>query len=268
MPRPRKHRRICSVPSSLEFGPKDSETRKTETTENIIFMTMDEYEAIRLIDHEGFSQEQCSEFMQVARTTVQQIYASARSKLASMLVDGTTLHIEGGDIQLCKGHNSSCWKDRCLRQEISAKYAHEKGEQTMRIAVPYENGEIFGHFGRTETFKVYDTENGKIVSSQVLSTEGNGHGALAGILAALKTDLLICGGIGPGARNALHAAGIECSAGHTGSADEAVQNFLNGTLAPDQEASCNYHDHEHGQKDHACGNHGCHDHDHSGNCHH
>ena len=75
----------------------------------------------------------------------------------------------------------------------------------MRIAVTYEDGKIFQHFGRTEQFKIYDVQDGAIVSSTVVGTGGSGHGALAGVLTALKTDALICGGIGGGAQAALAA---------------------------------------------------------------
>ena len=92
----------------------------------------------------------------------------------------------------------------------------------MRIAVTYENGQIFQHFGHTETFKVYDVEEGKVVHSEVIDTNGSGHGALAGVLNALNADVLICGGIGGGAQTALAAAGIKLFGGVSGDADKAV----------------------------------------------
>ena len=131
----------------------------------------------------------------------------------------------------------------------------------MKIAVTYENGEIFGHFGHTKQFKVYETENGKIISSKVVDTNGSGHGALAGMLSALDIDVLICGGIGGGAQMALSNAGIKLFGGVQGDADKAVEAYLNDTLAYDPEAKCDHHDHEHGE-DHTCGEHGC-----GGNCH-
>ena len=127
----------------------------------------------------------------------------------------------------------------------------------MRIAVTYENGNIFQHFGHTEQFKVYDTENGKILSSKVVDTNGSGHGALAGILSALHVDALICGGIGGGAQTALAQAGIKLYGGVSGSADEAVEALLAGTLNFDPAAHCDHHDHQHGEEAHACGDHGC-----------
>ena len=100
----------------------------------------------------------------------------------------------------------------------------------MKIAVTYENGEIFGHFGHTKQFKVYETENGKILSSKVIDTNGSGHGALAGMLSALNIDVLICGGIGGGAQMALSNAGIKLFGGVQGDADKAVEAFLENAL--------------------------------------
>ena len=131
----------------------------------------------------------------------------------------------------------------------------------MKIAVTYENGEIFGHFGHTKQFKVYETENGKILSSKVVDTNGSGHGALAGMLSALDIDVLICGGIGGGAQVALSNAGIKLFGGVQGDADKAVVAYLNDVLQYDPDAKCDHHDHEHGE-DHTCGEHGC-----GGNCH-
>lgn len=126
----------------------------------------------------------------------------------------------------------------------------------MRIAVTYENEEIFQHFGHTQQFKVYDVENGAIVSSQVVDTNGNGHGALAGVLTAMNADVLICGGIGGGAQMALADANIKLFGGVSGNADAAVEAFLAGNLAYNPNVQCNHHDHNHGEG-HTCGDHGC-----------
>jgi len=126
----------------------------------------------------------------------------------------------------------------------------------MRIAVTYANGDIFQHFGHTEQFKVYDAENGEIKASQVVETNGSGHGALAGLLAALSADVLICGGIGGGAQMALAQAGIRLYGGVSGNADEAVAAFLAGKLDFDPDAQCDHHEHHHGEE-HTCGDHGC-----------
>ena len=126
----------------------------------------------------------------------------------------------------------------------------------MRIAVTYENGEIFQHFGHTEQFKVYDVQDGKIVASAVVDTNGSGHGALAGVLTALNADVMICGGIGGGAQMALAAAGIRLYGGVSGNADAAVEALVAGKLDFNPNVRCNHHDHHHGE-DQTCGDHGC-----------
>ena len=121
----------------------------------------------------------------------------------------------------------------------------------MKIAVTYDNGNIFQHFGRTEQFKVYEIEDNKVVSSEVIGSNGVGHGALAGLLANLAVDVLICGGLGGGAQAALAEAGVEVCAGAEGDADQAVEAYLKGELASTG-ANCDHHHHEDG---HSCGGH-------------
>jgi predicted Fe-Mo cluster-binding NifX family protein len=135
----------------------------------------------------------------------------------------------------------------------------------MRIAVSYENGQVFQHFGHTEQFKLYEVEGKQVLSSQVISAQGSGHGALAGFLSAARVDTLICGGIGGGARAALMEAGILLYPGVVGGADQAVEAYLNGTLAYVPDMVCSHHSHGGG---HDCGSHGCGGHDHScgGHC--
>ena len=110
----------------------------------------------------------------------------------------------------------------------------EKGKESMKIAVTYDNGEVFQHFGRTENFKVYEIEDNKVISSEVISSNGVGHGALAGVLADRNVKALICGGIGGGAINALTEAGIEVCSGASGDTDKAVEDYLNGKLMQDR----------------------------------
>lgn len=120
----------------------------------------------------------------------------------------------------------------------------------MKIAVTYDDGNVFQHFGRTEFFKVYETEDGKVVSSEVISSNGVGHGALAGVLAEQSVDVLICGGIGEGAQAALKEAGVELCAGAEGNTDHVVEAYLKGELVSTG-ANC---DHHHGEE-HSCGDH-------------
>lgn len=125
----------------------------------------------------------------------------------------------------------------------------------MKIAVTYDNGNIFQHFGHTEQFKIYEVENGEIKSEAVVDTNGNGHGALAGFLKNMNVDTLICGGIGGGAQNALASAGIKLYGGVSGSADAAVKALLADSLNFNPDVKCSHHDGEEGH--HFCGNHSC-----------
>ena len=125
----------------------------------------------------------------------------------------------------------------------------------MKIAVTYDDGEIFQHFGHTEAFKIYDIADGKVVSAEVVDTNGSGHGALAGFLVAHGVDTLICGGIGGGAKAALQSAGIELVAGASGDIETAVADYLSGALQHNPNVQCSHHHgegHEHG---HTCGHH-------------
>lgn len=122
----------------------------------------------------------------------------------------------------------------------------------MKIAVAYDNGNIFQHFGRTEFFKVYEVEDDKVISSEVIGSNGVGHGALAGLLAEQSVDVLICGGIGGGAQAALAEAGVELCSGAEGDTDQAVEAYLKGELVSTG-ANCDHHHHEEG---HSCGDHG------------
>lgn len=258
MSRPRKCRRVCHFPEINEFSPIG------EVSGEPVILTIDEFETIRLIDKESLSQEECGVQLCVGRTTVQKIYENARKKLADALVLGLPIKIEGGDYCLCNGNVDFCYKSDCFKKQIQIKFLMDKGEKLMRIAVTYENGNIFQHFGHTEQFKVYDVEEGKIVRTDIIDTNGSGHGALAGVLSALKADVLICGGIGGGAQTALAESGIKLYGGVSGNADEAVTALIAGNLDFDPDVYCEHHDHEHNGETHSCGDHGC-GHGHCGN---
>lgn len=112
MPRPRKCRKVCMLPKVSEFRPLGD-------NKEYITLTVDEYESIRLIDREGFSQEECAGYMQVARTTVQQIYNTARMKIAGALVDGKGIRIDGGDYVICDGKEKQCGCGGCKRHRMN-----------------------------------------------------------------------------------------------------------------------------------------------------
>lgn len=134
----------------------------------MLIMTVDEYESIRLIDLEGFSQEECANKLGVARTTAQLIYNNAREKIAKALVRGKGLQIEGGNYVLCDG-SLHCKKCHLTKSYLNQRKLQEKENGIMRIAVTYDNEEVFQHFGRTENFKVYEIENNQVISSEVIS---------------------------------------------------------------------------------------------------
>ena len=210
MPRPFRCRRIEQLPVYRSFSPDDI------TATESVQMTVDEFEALRLLDDEGLTQEACASRMNIARTTVTAIYDSARKKVADALVNGKRLLITGGHCE---------FEPVEIDQEII-----EKGTYTMRIAVTYDNGEIFQHFGHTEQFKLYDAEEGKIVNEQIVDTNGMG------------------------AQMALADAGIKLYAGVQGSADAAAKSLAEGTLEYDPDAKCDHHGHHHGEG-HECGHH-------------
>ena len=245
MPKNTKCRRISGLPGKFGFAPTDN------VDEEALRLTFDEFETIRLLDAEGMTQEQCAAKMGVARTTVTAMYDNARKKIAKVLVEGRSLIISGGNVSF----------DISKGESINAK--RKKGDNEMRVAVTYENGEIFQHFGHTEQFKVYDIEDGKIVHEEIVDTNGQGHGALAGFLFGGKVDTLICGGIGGGAQVALREAGIKLYGGVSGNADEAVKALIEERLDYNPDVKCNHHGEghncsDHHDEDHHCGGHCAH----------
>lgn len=279
MPRPRKCRRVCMEPDYSNFAPDGISCGGHVT------LAVEEYEVIRLIDLEKMTHEQCAKQMDISRTTVTEIYESAREKIADCIVNGKFLEISGGSYRLCDGSAVRFCRKKCRRGEsliLENAYKKkaetemdwrrdiaEKGEHVMRIAVTYENGEVFQHFGHTEQFKICDVENGRIIKDRVVDTNGSGHGVLAGFLKDMGVDMLICGGIGMGAKNALADAGIQLYGGVSGNADEAVKALIGGTLAYNPDVQCSHHgENHHGEDNHGvhCGEnkHGCSG---SGSCH-
>ena len=252
MSRPTKCRRVCRRPLFDSFIPTGEEGAPE------VQLTVDEYEAIRIIDLEGNTQEQCANRMNVSRTTITDIYDSARKKIAELLVNGRTLKVCGGNFTVCDGSaNDYCGNRQCVRAKKRKRGQNNSdGDDRMKIAVTYQDGEIFQHFGHSEYFKVYEVQDGKVTSSEVIGTNGTGHGALAGLLFNGGVEVLICGGIGGGAQLALKEAGIKVFGGCSGDADTAVEEYLNGTLGYDPDVHCDHHGHDH-EGGHACGSHGC-----------
>lgn len=252
MARPHKYRRICEEPNYHAFVPEGACCSCKVT------LTVEEYETIRLIDLEHWNHEQCAKQMEISRTTVTETYETARQKIADCIVNGKALLISGGHYRLCDGSavhycRKNCKKNRKNRKEV----------KNMRIAATYENGNIFQHFGHTQQFKLYDVENNQIKMEQIVDTNGQGHGALADFLADKNVSILLCGGIGGGAQAALNTAGIQIFGGVSGNADDAVKDYLAGSLKFDPDVHCDHHDHhEHGdhcnEEKHNCSGNGHH----------
>lgn len=240
MSRPQRKRKVCRLPKFSKFGP---ENHSNQT----VILNVDEYETIRLIDLESLTQQECAKQMGVARTTVQSIYEQARYKIAQCIVRGYSLKIEGGNYCFDdKVHLNNCMT------HYTIKHNDKTEEKKMRIAVTHESGEVFQHFGKSKEFKVYEVVDNKIVSSEVKSTNGQGHSALGDVLKNLDADVLICGGIGGGARNILTSLNIEIIPGIIGNCDKAVNDYLKGELHYNPNTKCNHHDD---------GHHNCHSHD-------
>ena len=206
MPRPKRCRRICSYPAHWSFAPADGSCDET------VLLMLDEYETIRLIDHEKMTQEECAAAMGVSRATVTGIYESARAKVADALVCGKKLRITGGAYR--------------IDDVPAASEVREKESGTTRIAVPFDDGQVGQHFGRAEQFGFYDVADGVVQYRTVADTNGVSRVALVGFLRAAEVDTLLCGGIGENSQNALKAAGIRLVSGLAGSVEETVRSFL------------------------------------------
>lgn len=263
MPRPQRKRVIYQLPACREFVPGQRLPGMSEKGEEAVCLSLDELEALRLSDLEKLDQAQAALRLNVSRSTFQNILHGARAKTADALVNGRPLRICGGNIVYSDDAAFGCcrwtWESVPRTGGIADCVNGKEKEKNMRIAVTYDNadGEIFQHFGRTEHFKVYEVSDGKVTGSSVVSTNGQGHGALAGVLQGLHADVLICGGIGGGAQMALADAGIRLFGGCSGRADDAVQAFLAGNLSYQEDVRCEHHDHAHGEG--GCGG-GCHEH--------
>ena len=229
MARPVKKKRICSLPVYQEFYCSNAEGDKP-----FIYKPVEEYETIRLLDYFDMDQKQCAKQMGVARTTVQSLYRAARKRLAACLIEGRPLRITGGKYEICQENADCCHYGQGNRVCLYRK----PGGKQMKIAVTYENGQIFQHFGHSSEFKVYTIKDDQVAEAEAI-------------------DTLICGGIGAGAQNALAAAGITLYGGCSGSADAAVEALLANKLDYNPAVRCNHHGHG-DDSGHTCGEHGCH----------
>ncbi len=205
-----------------------------------VMLSLEEFETLRQIDYLGKSQAECATQMNIGRGTVQSLYAEARRKVSRFLIENLDLSISGGNFAL-----------QSLSPEDHQKENARKGNHFMKIAVTYENGNVFQHFGQTTQFKIFEIEENKVVKSEVIDSNGAGHGALVGLLSGLGVNTLICGGMGGGARNAFAEIGLEVISGAVGPVDQQVESFLAGHLETSPEHECHHHE-GHGEGEGHC----------------
>lgn len=205
MPRPRKCRKVCQMPQTREFRPVGG-----GMNESTVILTVDEYETIRLIDKQGFSQEECSAYMQVARTTVQMIYNSARKKLASALVDGLPLRIQGGDYQLCDGEEEFCDCGGCRKHR--RRWIHEEKEDgRMKVAIPLDENklDVCIVLARAPYFLFREDGRDTIVENPAASAQGGAGIQAAQFLVDKGVNALITVRCGQNAADVFQAADMK-----------------------------------------------------------
>ena len=226
MPRPRKCRKVCRMPRNRIFTPvSPGENREA------VILNVDEFETIRLIDQEGFSQEECGKYMGVARTTVQQIYTLARKKVADALVEGRPLRIEGGDYRLCENEDECMGCPGCWRHVRGHK---KKEESPMKIAIPLDENkkDVCLTFGRAP-YMLF-SQNGKVEILENPAAQAQGGAGLkaAQFLVDQEADVLITFRCGQNAADVFKAADMEIFKAQGTTAEENLQNFAEQKLEP------------------------------------
>lgn len=241
MPRPRKCRRVCGLPVNRGFQPMEG-----QNSDKAIVLTVDEYETIRLIDKEDFSQEECGRFMQIARTTVQQIYTTARKKLAEALVDGLPLRIEGGDYQLCDGKEEACRCGGCRRRQMQLEALQttpNKEEKTMKVAIPLDENkqDVCVAFARAPYFLFAENGTEEVVENPAAQAEGGAGLQAAQFLVDHQVGALITVRCGENAAEVFQAAEIKIYKAEGKTARENLEAFGREELAPLTHFHAGYH---------------------------
>ena len=241
MPRPRKCRRVCCLPRAAAYAPVDA-----EGVEDAVVLTVDEFETLRLIDTEGLSQEECSAYMQVARTTVQQIYLSARQKLSQALVAGRPFKIEGGDYRLCDGAPAHCAFGGCWRsRQAEALRTPKKGGAKMIVSMPVDENkqEVCVSFARAPFFLLSDEESKeqKFLVNPAAAAEGGAGIQAAQFLVDQGATALLTVRCGENAAEVLQAAEIGIYKTEGPTVAENLAAFREGKLAAMTKFHAGYH---------------------------
>ena len=230
MPRPRKCRRVCCLPKATLFLP-----RGKDILEEPVTLTVDEFETIRLIDNKGLSQEECSTYMEVARTTVQQIYNNARRKLAEALVEARPFKIEGGDYHLCDGESGTCVHGTCWRKrQAVAAAAEHKGGTKMIVAIPVDENkkDVCVSFARAPYFLFRDVEAGteELKENPAADAEGGAGLQAAQFVVDGEARVLLTVRCGENAAEVLQGADIQIYKTEGPTVAENLEAFQAGKL--------------------------------------
>ncbi len=227
VPRPKKCRKVCQMPAAREFRPVGE-----DGAAGAVILSVDEYESIRLIDRQGFSQEECASYMQVARTTVQMIYNNARKKLADALVEGRPLRIEGGDYRLCDGQEDDCSCGGCRKHRRDLPHDRNKEEHAMKIAIPLDENkqDVCIVLARAPYFLFREGDAETILENPAAQAQGGAGIQAAQFLVDNAVDVLITLRCGQNAADVFTAAGMKIyKSTHKAAADD-LKALEEGTL--------------------------------------
>ena len=240
MPRPRKCRRVCCLPKKTVFVP-----RGTNDIENAVILTVDELETIRLIDYKGLSQEECSAYMEVALTTAQQIYTTARRKLAQALVEGRPFKIEGGDYHLCDGDAQTCPGGCWRKRQAVAQAAEHRGGTKMIVAIPVDENQtdVCVSFARAPYFLFRDLEAGteELRENPAADAEGGAGLQAAQFVVDGEAKALLTVRCGENAAEVLKGAEIEIYKTEGPTVAENLEAFQAGKLQVLTKFHAGYH---------------------------
>lgn len=240
MPRPRKCRRVCCLPKAAVFLPQG-----TEDVSEAVTLTVDEFETIRLIDHVGLNQEECSAYMQVARTTVQQIYNNARKKLGTALVEGRPFKIEGGEYELCDGESRNCEHGCWRKSQAVAHAALHEGGTNMIVAIPMDENkqDVCVSFARAPFFLFQDLNAGtaEYRVNPAADAEGGAGLQAAQFVVDGGAKVLLTVRCGENAAEVLQGADIAIYKTEGSSAAENLEAFRAGELSVLTHFHAGYH---------------------------
>lgn len=193
-----------------------------------IVLQIDEYETLRIIDREGFSQEQCGEYMHIARATVQQIYTSARKKIADALVEGRPIHISGGEYLLCDGKEHMCECGGCRKHRRYEK----QGGKKMKIAIPLDENkeDVCLVLARAPFFLFCEDGVEEIVENPAAAAQGGAGVQVAQFLVDSNITVLITPRCGQNAADVFQAAEMKIYKSADKAAADNLKAYQDGTL--------------------------------------